>query len=192
MKSFAVAAILILLQASPAGSVESYENFIKNSDLIVRASMLHAELDAVGEKTSWKVTYQVSEVLKGDYDGTELTLYFDSSVLDRADRSGCGSWETHKMLILFLRKSGEGAFSYAGPPLNSPAIIASEANMSVLRTVLYRLNLSSETSWFEIIEKGGTVGLVLIGAFLVVLLVFVILLRRRPKQADGTDEMKSL
>ena len=194
MKSFAALILLILMQTSPAGSPESYERFIKAADLIVRANLLHAELDAVGDKTNWKATYQISEVLKGDYDKTELTLNFDSSILNRADSSGRGSWETHMMLILFLRKSGEGSFSYSGPPLNSPTIIASGANMSVLRTELARLSQLKETTWFDTILPlpVGPVGLALIGAFLVALLALIIVLRKRPKQTAGIDHMRRL
>ncbi len=188
MKSFAAAIILILAQAGPASSDQSYSNFINKADLVVVAWMEHAGLEAEGEKTLWTVTYRVREVLKGRHAAENLTLRFDSSSFKHADRSGRGSKEKPKLLILFLRSKIGGGFSYAGPPLNSPTIMATSANLAVLRQELFESHVE-EITWFDTILPGGITGLVLIGAIVVVLIALIIVVRKRPRPSTDSNDM---
>ena len=187
MKSFAAAIVLILMQAGPAGSETSYNDFIGKADLIIVAWMDHAELDAVKEKTNWTVVYRVKEVLKGTYQSSELTLRFDSTSLERVDLSGRGTNEQHKLLILFLRRETGGGFRYIGPPLNSPDIMATSANIAAFRRVLAE-EPEKKTAWLDTVLPGGIAGYALIGAIIVVLIALIAVIRRRPKHIDHSSD----
>ncbi len=193
MKSCAALILLILMQASPAGSPESYEAFVKKADLITTAWLTDIVGEAAGDQARWVVTYQVKEVLKGNHSADSLTLRFDSSSFKHADRSGRGTKEKHNILILFLRDKGSGNFQYVGPPLNSPTIIGSAANLAVLRQKIAEQGQLHETTWYDtridIIIKGTTIRLVLVGVFVVALIV-LILLRKRSKQTAEIDDMR--
>jgi len=179
LRSFAIALILILIQANKAPESQPYQSYIQGSDLVVTASMEHAELTATGKEMRWDVTYRVREVLKGSYKEPRLNVSFDSKALAPENRSSRGT-EERRTLILFLRAGPEGKLSYAGPPLNSPLTIASRANVALLRQTLAGTQ-EADVSWFETIVPGWVAGAAIIAGCLVLAAVLIIAITRTMK-----------
>jgi hypothetical protein len=180
LKFLAIILTLTLAQAVQKASPERYGEFVSKADLVVVAWMTKYGVVAEGKQTNWTVVYRVSEVLKGKHSAETLTLKLDGKSFEKPAKAGDTRGEQDSLLILFLLKGPEQSFSYAGPPLNSPEILASEANLAAVRAAIRQVEGVTTFTWYEI----SPVGVILLAVFVAAAVCLVFLLRKRRKLAD--------
>jgi hypothetical protein len=183
LRSCATALVLTLILTGPASSEPSYEQLARHSDVIIVAWLEHAELEAVGDRTSWTVTYRVNEVLKGSYPENTLVLQFDASRFEHSDYAQRGEYRDHNLVILFLDRKAAGRLAYAGPPLDSLQVIASAENVTLLRSAL----AEPEVTFLDWL-KGHMSVVVMAIALIIVLLLLVAVVVRRPRPDESSSE----
>ena len=180
--------LTILLSLAPAQGqtteIQTYSRYLGQADLVVIARLEHAELEAFGGETRWKVTYRISEVLKGSYDGPRLTLSFDASLLAKSDRSGRAAGDDEGRLVLFLDEKPDGSFSYAGPPLNSTLARASKSSIEALKRAIAQAREIEAVRHENVFEEYLTPTTVAGCIALAVVLAIAIIAARRNKRTN--------
>ncbi len=138
---------------------------------------------AEGKQTSWTVVYKVNEVLKGEHSAETVTVKLNSESFKKPAKSGGAGIDGDSLLILFLAKDKEHSFQYAGPPLNSPDIAASEANVAAVKAIITQQEISV-FSWYEV----SPTGVLLVVMFIVVVLILALLVRKRRRVGSREPE----
>lgn len=149
--------------------------------------MKDMDLVANGKQTSWSVTYKVHEVLKGEYAGETVTVQLDSESFKKRAKAGGTGRDSDDLLILFLSGGTGQAFSYAGPPLNSPHIAATSENIAAVRAEIER-QAQLPSAW----HHSKTAGAVLIAAFVLVIIGLAFLVRAKRRLGSGESGTENL